>query len=95
MQISDRLLSLHVNFVRHIIAMLHRIDCPTCKKKTYATAFYQEWYGWDTTCLRCGEEWQDGKMSERPFERGWRTKRIIAAKKHYRAMTVGEQDANK
>ncbi len=42
---------------------------------------FQEWYGWDSTCLCCGDRWQDGEMCERPFRPRWRPERILRARK--------------
>lgn len=63
---------------------LARIDCPTCKRRTFAVGWFAEWYGWDLTCLRCGEQWAEGEMLPRPFLRGWRKKSIEAAKARWR-----------
>lgn len=59
-------------------------QCPTCKRKSWFVAVFTPWYGWDQTCLRCGEEWQDGQMCPRPFMPAWRKKNIEAAKKSWR-----------
>jgi hypothetical protein len=47
---------------------------------------FQDWYGWRTVCLTCGDEWMDGEMVERSFIRGWRkdnVKRARARMKSY------------
>ena len=31
-----------------------------------------EWYGAAVTCAGCGERWEDGCRTERPFYRNWR-----------------------
>lgn len=46
--------------------------CPNCKKKTTFYNFFAEWYGWDSTCINCGDSWQDGEMCPRPFMPKWR-----------------------
>ena len=58
--------------------------CPDCKKRSRFICFFTEWYGWDSTCLRCGREWQDGEWCDLPFMRGARQKNIDAAKKRWR-----------
>lgn len=77
---------IHINWTRHDILDLSRHFCPNCNKKTFFTAFHQDWYGWDLTCLKCGDQWQDGQMCERPFARGWRKQSIERAKRHYRKL---------
>lgn len=54
--------------------------CPNCSKRTTFFAWFQEWYGWHSTCLNCGDKWQDADACERPFERGWRKANIAEAK---------------
>ena len=76
----------HINAPPVIEYRLHRHDCPTCERSVFATSFFYEWYGWSTTCLGCGERWEDGEMSERPFMRGWREKSKLSARDHYRRM---------
>ena len=58
-----------------------RRHCPTCKRRTTFACFLYQWYGWDVTCLACGENWQDGEHAERPFAPGWRKANIDAAKR--------------
>ena len=57
-----------------------RRQCPTCEKCRRFLCELEEWYGWTTTCLTCGERWEEGERSSRPFERAWREKRVAAAK---------------
>jgi len=64
---------------------LMRMECPTCKRRTFFTVWFYEWYGPSETCLRCGEHWNDGERSERPFARGWRQRSIADAKRMWRA----------
>ena len=55
--------------------------CPNCSKRTRFFAWFQEWYGWHSTCLTCGDQWQDSDAMPRPFMRGWRKKNIDKALK--------------
>ena len=64
---------------------IRRMDCPTCERRTYSVGLFFEWYGWDVTCLACGEEWQDGERAERPFAPKWRERNKEAARVAYRA----------
>ena len=75
---------IHINWTRYSRRVLAKEHCPNCKRKTFFVSFFQDWYGWDSTCLKCGDSWQDGEMSERPFLRGWRKKSIEQAKKTWR-----------
>jgi len=62
--------------VTHRDSCLH---CPTCGEKADAFEWFQEWYGWHSTCLKCGDQWQDGELCPRPFRRGWRRENIANA----------------
>lgn len=73
--------TIHINWVKYSRAMLKREDCPICNKRTFFVSFFQDWYGWDSTCIKCGDSWQDGHRLERPFMRGWRKQAIKDAKK--------------
>lgn len=55
--------------------------CPVCKKRRRFYSWFQEWYGWTSTCSGCGDRWTDGEMHERPFQRNWRKEEIESAKK--------------
>jgi hypothetical protein len=76
--------AVHIHAPRPTERRLARIDCPTCKRRTFAVGWFTEWYGWDETCLRCGERWGDGERLPRPFVRGWRAKSIEQAKRRWR-----------
>jgi hypothetical protein len=78
-------MQVHINYTRYSDVDLSKHYCPTCDKQTFFTAFFQDYYGWDSTCLKCGEHWCDGEMSERPFARGWRKDSIKRAKAAYRS----------
>lgn len=60
--------------------------CPDCNKRTRMLSFFTPWYGWNSVCLRCGREWQDGQWMPLPFIRGVRQKNVEQAKKRWRAM---------
>lgn len=78
---------LHINWTRFSEVKAIRVACPTCRPfRVAAVASFQEWYGWLVTCLRCGEQWEDGEVLPRPCERGWRVKSIQEARKRYRQM---------
>lgn len=60
--------------------------CPDCKRRTRMLARFTPWYGWDSTCLRCGRSWCDGEWMPLPFMRGARQHNIDEAKKYWRRM---------
>lgn len=76
---------IHIHAPQATERAIRRIACPTCSKPRYMASWFTPWYGWDITCLKCGDRWQDGEMSERPFERAWRSKSIRAARARWRA----------
>lgn len=63
---------------------LVRHDCPTCERRRYFVATFYAWYGWSTTCLGCGERWNDGERAPRPFAPRWREQSKERARRHYR-----------
>ena len=64
--------------------------CPDCKQRTRMLSFHTPWYGWDSTCIKCGRHWSDGEWMDLPFIRGSRQKSIDAAKKRFRRTIIGE-----
>lgn len=63
---------------------IHAGVCPDCKKHSWFISFVFAWHETNTTCLRCGRQWQDGDWCALPFERGIRQKNIASAKKWWR-----------
>jgi len=68
---------------------IRRTHCQTCERRTYMLWRHTPWYGCDETCLRCGEEWQDGERSERPFAPRWRERRKARARQLFRCLKAG------
>lgn len=58
--------------------------CPDCGAKTLMLSFFQEWYGWHSTCIKCGRQWEDGEWLALPFMRGARAKSVAEAKTRWR-----------
>lgn len=75
----------HICWSRKDDQAISRLACPTCKRRTFFYQWFQEWYGWHSTCLKCGDQWADGEMCERPFKPRWRKENIAAARKAWRA----------
>ncbi len=61
--------------------------CPDCGKRTRMIQFLTPWYGWASTCLRCGRHWEDGEWIALPFVRGARKKNVESAKARWRRFT--------
>jgi hypothetical protein len=75
---------IHICFVQTHLRKAHRQVCPDCKKKSIFVSFYQEWYGWDTTCLRCGRKWSDGEWMPFEFYRNARKDSIKSARARWK-----------
>lgn len=68
-------------------------NCVDCGKRTRFLSFFQPWYGWDSTCIRCGRRWSDGEWMPLPFVRQSRQKSIESAKDRWRRLPpVSEND---
>jgi hypothetical protein len=74
---------LHVCFAHKEFQSIRPDDCPTCEARTITYGWFEKWYGWDITCLSCGERWfpDEGEIAERPFRPRWRNENIEAARK--------------
>lgn len=68
------------------------VQCPDCGKRTRMLSFFTPWYGWGSTCIRCGREWCDGEWVPLDFMRGVRKKNIELAKKRWRRMPPVSQN---
>jgi hypothetical protein len=60
--------------------------CLDCKKRTKLLQFFTPWYGWESTCIRCGRQWFDGEWMPLNFCRGVRKQNIDMAKLYWRKM---------
>lgn len=84
--------TLHVNWTRTDRWKVAMLRCPTCKRRRRMLAQFQEYYGWRTTCLTCGESWEDGEMLARPFEPGWRRKSVAHARKRLAILRAEKEE---
>ena len=66
--------------------------CPDHGKRTRFIEFFTPWYGWRSTCMRCGREWGDGEWLPLDFYRGVRAANIAAAKKYWHRMPPVSQN---
>lgn len=60
------------------------MECPICTtRKRFVETWGGAWYGSTLTCLGCGDQWQDGELGYRPFQRGWREKSKARAREKW------------
>lgn len=71
-----------------------RGHCPNCNRRTFFAGWFQVWYGWHETCLKCGDRWQDGEALQRPFMPRWRQESIEGARKAWRDFRAAGGPAN-
>lgn len=76
----------HIHAPKATAKALRVCVCPDCKKRTRLIQFFTPWYGWESTCIRCGRQWSDGEWMSLPFARGIRAANIAIAKKYWRRM---------
>lgn len=81
----DASMIVHINAPAADSKIVVERECGSCQTDARLFCEHVPWYGWTVTCLSCGEEWQDGERMPRPFERGWREKRIAEAEHRLRA----------
>jgi len=82
----------HIHAPASTAKKAHGGTCPDCKRRSWFVGFHTPWYGWDTTCLRCGRKWADDEWMPLPFMRGARQQNIEAAKKQWRRMPPVSQN---
>jgi len=81
---------LHVKMADPVLRALIRCACcPDCGRRTFMAGTWEAWYGWTTTCLRCGRTWNDGEWCSLPFSRTARAKSIDAARRAWRRAGKG------
>ena len=74
----------HIKFARPDKVKLDRQYCIHCEKRQFFVVWFEEWYGWYGTCLKCGEKFGCDEWLPRPFAPRWRQQNIEAAEKFYR-----------
>lgn len=80
--------AIHIHAPQPTEALIRWLPCFNCVDYDHAKSpivmFFTPWYGWDATCLRCGDGWFDGETKERPFCPGWREEAKRDAANRYR-----------
>lgn len=83
--------AIHIDFTRVDEQRIIRSYCPNCNQVSGFYAWFQDWYGWHETCLRCGDQWNDGEHVPRPFKPGWRKENIENAKQTWKQNNRGQE----
>ena len=76
--------NIHVHAPKATAKRLVTVTCLDCKKRTRMVEIFTLWYGWHSTCLKCGREWVDGEWILLEFAPGVRQRNIDAAKSVWR-----------
>jgi hypothetical protein len=71
---------IHVHAPKPSKTEVVKFHCSNCDCAREGLAEYTEWYGYELTCLNCGDVYDEDGRRERPFERGWRKKSVDAAR---------------
>ena len=74
------------NGVKKLKFISELTQCLDCKNRTRMIQFLTPWYGWDSTCIRCGRRWQDGEWMALPFIPKSREISVSSAKKRWRLL---------
>jgi hypothetical protein len=77
---------IHIHAPKATAKRALKMTCPDCKKRTRMLEFFTPWYGWHSTCLKCGREWADCEWLPLEFSRGVRSRNIETAKAIWRKM---------
>ena len=76
--------TIHINYTKTHEASICWRTCTDCQKRSPMVYLFQEWYGWDITCMRCGRSWQDGEWMPLDFLKRSREKSKQRARKRYK-----------
>ena len=68
----------HISVPRWSMVKMPVIKCWHCRQRRRVLAKYQDYYGWDCTCLTCGAEWADGER--RPLSRSANSRQKVVDK---------------
>lgn len=87
-------MNIHIHAPQPTDKSIHVATCPDCKQRTRMISFFTPWYGWESTCINCGRNWQDGEWTPLDFVRQSRQKSIAAAKKRWRTTQLVDDPIN-
>jgi hypothetical protein len=77
---------IHIHAPKPTAKKIFSSDCPDCNKHSKFLTFFTPWYGWDTTCIKCGRNWIDGVWMDLTWERQSRQKSVARAKELWREL---------
>ena len=75
------MVGLHIYAPTATAKRLAGTKCHDCKQQTLMVMFFTPWYGWESTCIKCGRQWCDGEWMPLEFMRGIRQQNINTAKR--------------
>lgn len=85
-------MSVHVYAPRATNKRIVTDTCPDCKQRTRFLEVFTPWYGWDSTCIKCGRQWQDSEWMALDFIRQARQRSIELAKQKFRRTKINLDD---
>ena len=85
-------MNIHIHAPQATAKSVTIVICRDCGERTRMLQFFTPWYGWDSTCIKCGRHWSDGEWMPLDFVRQSRQKSIAAAKKHWRRLPAVSQN---
>lgn len=77
-------MTVHISYTKTHDRRIEWDVCLDCKQRSPFACFFQEWYGVDSTCMRCGRHWCDGEWMALPFCRGAREDSRKAARRRWK-----------
>jgi transcription initiation factor TFIIIB Brf1 subunit/transcription initiation factor TFIIB len=78
---------IHIYAPPREIRIIQASCCPDCQRTEPAMVddFTDGYNAAEVVCLCCGNGWSEGKLCPKPFERGWRQRRIADAIRRFNA----------
>ena len=70
-------MSIHIHAPAETEKAVRTTTCPDCKQRTRMLQFFTPWYGWKSTCVKCGRQWDDGHWLALPFVSGFWIRDVI------------------
>lgn len=80
------MMNIHIYAPQATAKAIRAATCQDCNRRTRMIGFFTPWYGWDSTCIRCGRNWKDGEWMPLDFAPQSRQKSIDAAKACWRRL---------
>ena len=77
---------IHIHAPLPIEHKIKRSECPDCKKNSYFVTFYYEWYGLESTCMRCGRQFNEDGGQDLLFYRYARRDNKNSVRKFWKSL---------